>query len=132
MGTEEGDLLSMDDLLMDAKMRDHPSMVEEALSEPGSREDPAMSEDHSLETERHQEAQVEGKTLMTDQRGLATIPAIDSSGWTRCEINPSRSSSQRHETRSTARSNCDSTETSETDHQLNSEIPCSAMSAKLD
>jgi hypothetical protein len=133
--TEEGDLLSMDDLLMDVQMRDHHSMAEEVLSEPGLREGLAMSEDHFLEKERHQEAQVEGKTLMNDQRGLATILATGSSGWTRCEISQSRSSSQRHETRSTVRSRFDFTETNETDHQLtinDSEIPGSTMSNKLD
>ena len=120
--TEEDDLLLKADLNMDAQMRDLHSTVEEAVNEPDSTEDPAMTEDHSLETERHQETQMAaGKTLTKDPRDLATILATGSSEWTRCATSPSKSFSQRHATTSTERSKSESTEIKETDHQPSTE-----------
>ena len=120
--TEVADLLSKVDLTMGAQMLDLHSTVEEVVNELDLREDLAMIEGHSLETERHQEVKTEtGKTFTKDLRDLATTLETDSSEWTRCETNPSKSSSQKLVTTSTERSKIESAEIKEIDQLATSE-----------
>jgi hypothetical protein len=93
---EAEDLHTKEDLSTGVQMTDPHLMVEEAVTELDLSEEVVMIGDHSLETERHQETKMAtGKTFTKDLKDLGTTLETDSSEWTRCAINQSKSSHRR-------------------------------------